>query len=163
MSAKQSLSCVWNANGSFTCDKICHGVICKDAYEYFTPKTISTAPIIYSVNILVTNPSQTTKYYEKVIPNIQSSTAFVIDSVFINNLQIQNSPALLQITDVTDYSSAIKSPPFLQVLVTNSRNQTVSVQFPKTQGMNILMRTATLALPTTGPTTIMVDRYKMGI
>lgn len=161
-----SLTCVWNANGSMSCNKVCSGLICNDAYEYFEQQQQQQQQnrnYTYSINVLVTDPKQTTIYYSRIISNIPSSSAYILDNIVISNLQIQNSPGRLTITDMTSYDNHIVKPPFLQIQVTNSHNVTLPMMFPNTPGLNILMRTASLDLMEVGPTSIAMDRYKMGL
>ena len=158
------LSCVWNANGSFSCDKVCNGVICHDAYEHFVDKTTMSPKMVYSINIIVTNLEKSVIYYEKKLPSISAINAYVLDTIYMTRDTLNYSQALLEIQDMTNYEAQqLLNPPLLQLLVQNSQGTTYNLQFNSKNGLNVLMRTNTITIPTIGTTTIMLDRHAMNI
>lgn len=153
------MSCVWNANGSFTCDRVCDNssVICRDIREYYTPSQEYT----YSLNIIVTNADFSTIYYTKILPGITSSSKYVLDIIHVSDLFVNNNiPVVLQILDMTNYSYNI---PLLQLLIVNSRKEQIHMHFNSVKGLNLTARTAYLNLPSLGPTQVILDRFSMNI
>jgi len=152
--------CIWNANGSITCDKACNDrMICRDLYEYY-----AAPPFNYSINIVVTSTDRSVIYYEKELPAIDSSTAYVLDTIFIVDEAINYQPALVEIQDLTNYQARQPSnPPLLQILVKNSQGTINNLKFNNRVGMNLLTRTNTIPVPTIGGTQIIMDRHSMGI
>ena len=154
--------CIWNANGSITCDKACNDrMICRDIYEYYSQVP---TPFKYSINVIVTSTDKSIIFHEKQLPAIDSSSAYVLDTIHLVDQTFNYMPALVQIQDLTDYrAQQPKIPPLLQILVKNSRGQTHNLRFDNLNDMNILTRTNTIAVPTIGGTEIIMDRRAMGI
>jgi hypothetical protein len=162
------MSCVWNANGSITCDRACDktNLICHDVNEYFANNMNKPNPnttlLKYSINIIVTNADKSAIFYSKALPSI-SSDAYIIDTISLSSLQNRTSHALLTIQDLTNYQGPVRPPPHLQLIIQNHLGTQNLIQFSSQVGMNVLLRTATIALPATSPTLVIMDRLQMGL
>ena len=156
------MSCVWNANGTITCDRACDksNLVCHNVVEYFTQNQ-SKANAIYSINIFVTNLDKSAIYYTKSLPHISFANAYIIDKINLPNLETRNESVLLTIQDMTDYHGPKKPPPYLQLIIENFQGNQNSIYFDSQVGMNILLRTATIPLASASPTLVIMDRLRM--
>ena len=158
------MSCVWNANGTITCDRACDksNMVCHNVVEYFAQnKSQSKAKAVYSINIFVTNLDKSAIYYTKSLPHISFDSAYIIDKINLPSLDTRNASVLLTIQDMTDYMGPTKPPPYLQLIIENNLGNQNSIYFDSQVGMNILMRTATIPLASASPTLIIMDRLRM--
>lgn len=141
------MSCIWKANGDF---------YCNENFEV-SPSSKNS----YSINVFIKSMDKSKIFYEKSFPDITTS-AFILDTINDRNFTLQNTPVLLEIQDLTNYKTGLIKP-YIEIIVLNSKNERYDIHFASNDAMNILLRTATLNLPTFGPTQIMLNRIKMKI
>jgi hypothetical protein len=134
-------ACMWNANGDFDCKE-----------SFFSSR------MTYSINIIIKTMDKSAILYSSSLPNIEAASAYILETINSSNFVIQNTPVILEIQDLTNYTSR---PPFLQLIIVNSKNQRYDMQFSTYDAMNVLTRTAAMILPSFGPTQIILDRLKM--
>jgi hypothetical protein len=164
------MSCIWNANGTITCNRTAGEVngananSCHDIHEYYANANIRLQTSTnYSINIIVTNIDKSAIYYSKAMPSIASDKAYILDKINLPNFNNRNSQALLTIQDLTNYQGPVRPPPYLQLIIQNHKGEQNSIKFESLVGMNVLLRTATIQLPATSPTLVIIDRLQMGL
>jgi len=155
----QYKSCVWGADGELRCDRVCNGKVCRDKYEYFT-NVLPTHT--YSINIIVTDANKSHIFYKQSYPNIDSSTAYTLDTIILPDLHNNSSPGILEIQDMTDYQGPLLKPQLLQLVIDNNGQQE-DMLFNSPYGFNVLLRTATLELKRIGTTRVVMNRIAMDI
>ena len=119
----------------------------------------------YAMNIFVTSKDKTETYFTRQIPNIDGGLAYNIATIpplpIDQNGQIE---AILSFQDLTNYN-LYPTPPSLELTLYNASWSTmVPIRFDSSISIqNLRYRTASLPLPLYGPTSVFLDRLKMGI